>query len=110
MRDLFGLHRRRVRSALRDRIGSDTIEAVERDVVAGDYWVLTSREFLRLRQGVVAQHMNVGNIAGSVTEQPEGVTIRVHSRQPGEGQMLGTFRGQNDLTRRLAELLSPTAA
>jgi hypothetical protein len=106
MRDPFGVHRRRVRSALQKRMQpGETIDAIARDEIARDYWVLTSREVLRLRQGVVAQHIRLSDALGAVTEQGVGVTVRVHSRQPADGQMLATFREHNELTRRLATVL-----
>jgi hypothetical protein len=110
MRDPFGVHRRRVRAVLerRARPGEkprDEIVAIEREGLTRDYWVLTSRELLCVRQGVVAQHITLTDAVGEVTEQPIGVTIRVHSRQAGYGQMLATFRGSNELTQRLAAVL-----
>lgn len=106
MRDPFGVHRRRVRSALRQRVErGETIDAIARDEVARDYWVLTSRELLVLRHGIVAQHIRIGDAIGAVSEQAAGVSVRVHSRQPADGQLIGSFRAHNDLTRRLAVLL-----
>lgn len=108
MGDRLGLGGRRARRVVRAQLQpGDVIEAVARDEIARDYLVLTNRELIRLRQGVVVQRISVVNAGGAVTEQAIGVTIRVHTRQPSDGHMVSTFRTHNDLTRRLAAVLGP---
>lgn len=107
----LGLGGRRARAAVSAQLQpGDEIKAIARDEIARDYWVLTSREVLRVRQGVVVQRLALAGAAGAVTEQQIGVTIRVHTRQPSDGHMVGTFRSHNDLTRRLAAVLAGPAA
>jgi hypothetical protein len=102
----LGFGGRRARAAARAQLQpGDAIQAMARDEIARDYLVLTDRELLRVRQGVVVQRLAVTNAGGAVTEQPIGVTIRVHTRQPSDGHMVSTFRTHNDLTRRLADIL-----
>lgn len=108
MRDPFGIHARRIRRALQGHLpGGDVVVAFARDDIEGDYWVLTSHELVQLhRTGAVRARLRLDEAVGSVTETSGGVSVRLSSRRDAGRSLLGSFRGGNDLTRRLAELVA----
>jgi hypothetical protein len=108
MHDPLGIHARRVRRALAGHLQpGDTVEAFARDDALREYWVLTTRELIQVHSSTLIARMALADIAGSVTESPVGVNVRVTSRHDHSKTLIATFTTPNEVTRRLAVLLEP---
>jgi len=107
MRDPFGVHRRRVRRAISHLLPGDAVVAFARDDITRDYWVITAQELVQLHTtGAVRARLRLDDTVGSVTDSSSGVSVRLSSRRDTGRAMIGTFRGPNDVTRRLADLVA----
>jgi len=111
MRDPFGMHRRRIRRAVSQLLPADSVAAFARDDITRDYWVITTHELVQLHTtGAVRARLLLDDAVGSVTDSSAGVSVRLSSRRDAGRALIGTFRGQNDVTRRLADLVTPEAS